>query len=231
MKAAFFFVLTLLFCYTLQAQNKSNPTSNETHTDRLEKWLNLSAGTNGNGFLATAAYEYNWGLGQKKNFRLGAGIRVSTFFGGDEFYRSAPPEFYNDDTKADSIYIVDNPQQNNIALYISATYRIKQKIEAGFNIDALGYSFGAEKQATYGQLQSNNLVHANGLSLLLIDANDRGMLNSQFWIGYNIDSHWMIRGGFSHLFTEYRTDRELQPGNDRFRGVNNIPFLSVRYSF
>lgn len=231
MKTAISFLTAFLICYTLQAQNEDDT---QSLNNRQEQLLNTSAGTNGDGFLTTAAYEYNWGVGQKKAFRLGAGIRMSAFFGGTKYYRSAPPELYNDDEKADSIYIVERPQQNNIALYISAAYRIKQKVELGFNIDVIGYSFGAEKMITYvNRYQTLELKYAkpNSLSLLLVDANDRGMVNSQFWIGYQINNQWAIRGGVSHLFTEYKTNRKGPQNNDRFRGVNNIPFLAVRYAF
>ncbi|WP_156152246.1 hypothetical protein [Flammeovirga sp. OC4] len=183
-------------------------------------------------FVGSLSLGHSWGLGQKKKFVLGTGLRYSFFQGKDnkEFY-SAPPEFYGKEDKQDTLTIA-SPSQSNIVLYISLSYRIKSKFEVGMNIDAVGYTFGSDKDAIYTGNGSSQPTTAssNNVSALLIGANDIGMLSSEFYVQYHFNKKWSAKLGFAHTFTEFQTPTELQPGNDRFRGVSDGLVIGARYN-
>ncbi|NLR93002.1 hypothetical protein [Flammeovirga agarivorans] len=183
-------------------------------------------------FVGSLSLGHSWGLGQKKKFVLGTGLRYSFFQGKDnkEFY-SAPPEYYGKSDKQDTLTIA-SPSQSNIVLYISLSYRIKSKFEVGMNIDAVGYTFGADKDAVYtgnGSSQPTTASSGNA-SLLLIGANDTGMLSSEFYVQYHFNKKWSAKLGFAHTFTEFQTPTELQAGNKRFRGVSDGLVIGARYN-
>ncbi|KXX68380.1 hypothetical protein [Flammeovirga sp. SJP92] len=183
-------------------------------------------------FVGSLSLGHSWGLGKKKRFVLGTGVRYSFFQGKDnkEFY-SAPPEYFGKADKQDTLTIA-SPSQSNIVLYISLSYRIKSKFEVGMNIDAVGYTFGADKDAVYtgnGSSQPTTASSGNA-SLLLIGANDTGMLSSEFYVQYHFNKKWSAKLGFAHTFTEFQTPTELQPGNKRFRGVSDGLVIGARYN-
>ncbi|OHX65718.1 hypothetical protein [Flammeovirga pacifica] len=188
----------------------------------------------GNDFVGSLSYGHSWGLGQKKKFVLGTGLRFSVFQGWNnqtkEFY-SAPPEFYGKEEKQDTLSI-NSPNQMNIVLYISLSYRIKSKWEVGMNIDAIGYTFGKDQNAIYtgNGASQNTTAQSNNVSALLVAANDIGMLSSEFYVQYHFNDKWSGRLGFAHTFTEYSTPTELQPGNKRFRGVSDGVMIGARYN-
>ncbi len=108
----------------------------------------------------------------------------------------------------------------------------------GFNINVIGFSFGAEKEGTVdlnefgaGLFPVRDTAKPTSLNALLIGDNDRGTLNSEFWIGYRIASNVMVRGAFSYLFTEYTTDGKYQDDNDRFRYKAAQGAIGINYTF
>jgi len=161
----------------------------------------------GNGTTAGIGYWQDWGLGQKKAVRLGYGVRFTTYSGSDVTHISAPPEFYTDEAMQDSIFVAD-PQMNNIALYIGASYVIAERFELGFNIDAVGYTFGGDKDATFTSdgMETATTVNPNSITALLIGPRDIGMVRSDFFAGYKFNDNWSARVGYGLLFTEYRTE-------------------------
>lgn len=206
---------------TTQAQEIKNPNNS----------IELGVGFASDAFVGGIGYYQDWGLGKKKAFRLGYGVRFSAYSGSDVTHISAPPEFYNDEAKQDSIF-VSNPQMNNIAVYIGASYVIRERIELGFNIDAIGYTFGGDKDATFTSngVETATTVNPNSITALLIAANDIGMVRSDFFVGYKFNDNWGARLGYGLLFTEYRTETELQEGNTRYRGNPGTITVGVVYS-
>ncbi|ANQ48261.1 hypothetical protein MY04_0879 [Flammeovirga sp. MY04] len=224
--------LVLLFIALFSLNVIAQESDNETLPS---KYIYLDGSVQvGTDFIGSLAYGHSWGLGQKKKFVIGTGLRFSVFQGysnqSKDFF-SAPPEYYGKEEKQDTLSIV-SPNQMNIALYISLSYRIKSKFEVGMNIDAVGYTFGRDQNAFYtgnGSTQATTAI-SNGPSLLLVAANDYGMLSSEFYVQYHINTKWSARLGFAHTFTEYSTPTELQPGNKRFRGVSDGVMIGARYN-
>jgi len=217
-------IICMIFGMFLQVENmnaQDNPSNN----------IELGVGFTSGGTIAGVGYWQDWGLGQKKAFRLGYGVRFTGYFGKDVNHISAPPEFYTDEAKQDSIF-VSSPQMSNIALYIGASYTIRERFEVGFNIDALGYTFGGDKDATFTSdgATTETTVNPGSITALLLGPNDIGMVRSDFFAGYKFNDNWKVRLGVGPLFTEYRTETELQEGNTRYRGTSMMILVGAVYS-
>jgi hypothetical protein len=204
--------------------------ASKTPPTKINHVFDLSIGSDGKDNIGSLSYGHIWDLGKKRKWRVGYGLRYSGFVGSEKNFLSAPPAFYGNKEKTDTVAI-SKPQQNNIALFLTATYRIKRKFEIGFNVDLVGYSFGATQNANF--IGNNSVIptraSANSLTALLVGANDIGMVKSENFIGYWVSENWMARVGVSSLFTEYKTSTRLQQDNDRFRGTSIIPFIAIRY--
>jgi hypothetical protein len=226
-----FAILTISLLSTGCLSAQELKTKKPSFIRNAKSFYDLSFGTNANEQTATVAYGSNWSFGKRKQWQLGFGARYSGYFGKQKNYQSAPPEFYRDNDKMDTI-LVAKPQQNNTALFLNATYRIKQKFELGFNIDAIGVSFGAPQNGQYitNGLATPASVTTNGISALLVEANDIGMIKAEYYIAYWVKPKWMVRFGAVDLYSEYKTATELQTGNTRYRGASYMPFLAFRWA-
>lgn len=213
-----------------------------------EKRIGITGAFGEGATSTTLGFSHLYGFGSSRRFKLGYGVRLSSFFGSDRKFTAAPPDlasqddpqyfsvgqpfFGNNDTESKS-------QINAINLGLYTEYSITEKVLIGFNIDVVGFSFGAKKDGSvYDETSLGGLTIINDTSAkptsfnaLLIGDNDRGTLNSEFWIGYRIASNVLVRGAFSYLFTEYTTNEQYQDGNDRFRYKAAQGAVGVNYVF
>lgn len=183
----------------------------------------------------TLGFSHLYGLGSSRRFKLGYGIRLSSFFGSDRKFTAAPPDLASSDNPQS--FLVESGQINAVNLGIYSDYSITENVLVGFNIDVVGFSFGAEKEGIIDLNQIGigfpitDTATPTSFNALLVGDNDRGTLNSEFWIGYRIASNVMVRGAFSYLFTEYTTDGKYQDDNDRFRYKSVQGAVGVSYIF
>lgn len=187
---------------------------------------------NREGTLALS-YFYNWQLGKNKKFEIGLAGRFTAYLGSTQYYITAPAELTSGDTGPLVIFtenipenidtfLVKNPHINAINLAINLSYRVNSKITLGFNIDAIGISFGKKVAGNYinayqGQSETASPTEFN---LLRISDNDLGTLNSELYGRYLLNEKWGIKLAIQFLFTEYTTDSQVQQlpePNDRFR--------------
>jgi len=73
-------------------------------------------------------------------------------------------------------------------------------------------------------------VKPTTLNLLLTSDNDIGTLNSEFFARYWIKPAWAIKAGYTFLFTEFTTNRELTFNNDRFRNKAGMFMVGITYA-
>ncbi len=199
--------------------------------------LSVSAGQ---GFTAALSYNALYGLGKKHKFRIGYGLRWNSYFAGETDHGTAPASLTTDDAKIDTLRL-GNAQLNSLNLGVRLEYGISAKLDVGFNIDAIGFTFGGEQTGTFIARQSDAAgVSANNqsvnvspttLNLLLVGDNDRGSLNSEFYVRYWVSEKIGIRGGVSYQFWEYTAERKLAYDNDRFRSKVLMPMLAISYKF
>ena len=236
MKAIFSIFIMLLSVTSSFAQTKSN---------RNVQLLDLSGSIgSGQGSIA-ASFIHNWHLGKKQKFSIGAGARFTSYFGSNQYFITAPAKITSGSTGPGVIFqeniqanldslLVASPSMNALNLSINLGYRITPKLTAGFNIDAIGFTFGGEKAAKYvnGTTVANTTAKPTVFNALLISDNDLGTLNSELFATYAFTKKWSAKLGYQFLFTEYTTATKVQQlpePNDRFRNKVSAVVLGVRY--
>lgn len=231
------FLLVSLTSTSVRAQLRKN----------TEVGIALSAAQNQNNVAIATKKRHPIGKSQK--LLVGYGLRVNMYNGEDRFYVTAPAELTSSRT-GPLVFFTDNILENfdtlstenarhfslNAAFYVG--YQINDKLRIGFNIDALGISFGplvsASIIASQKPVNDPGIVSAKPtvLNALLISDNDWGMLNSELNINYFINSHWNIGTGLTFLFTEYTTSEPLTYNfnNTRFRQKSLMGNISLNYT-
>lgn len=174
-------------------------------------------------------YFHLWKIGKAGKFEAGLGGRFTSYFGSTKYYSSAPGSLANDEKNTDSL-LLQSPQVNALNVAINLGYRLSSKIGVGFNIDAIGFSFGSKQSGTYlnGNRGQATTATPTGFNVLLVGNNDQGTLNSEFYARYFFNEKLALKVAYQYLFTEYTTDTEVQQvpePNDRFR--NKAGLLSV----
>ncbi len=187
----------------------------------------------------SGAYVYNWSLGTKRKFEAGVGGRLTTSFGTNQYFTTAPAKLttggspFGEPIKAniDSLLIA-SVQIFSINAMLNFGYHITKDLTVGFNIDAIGFSFGGRNKGTYvnGTTVESVISNPTPFNLLLLGDNDRGTLNSEFYARYRLNDRWSVKAGLQHLFTEYTTETQVQQfpePNNRFRNKSNLFTVGV----
>jgi hypothetical protein len=195
------------------------------------------------------------GFGNKKQrFKIGYGLRFTSYYGysAGKFYTTAPSKYTSpvqgpttifSETFEENIDTIAfaNPQVNSLNISIHLQYTLIKKLDLGFNIDAIGFSFGARQSASvissvYDPNQPYLLSSApTRFNLLLTSDNDIGSLNSEFYIRYWFSKHIGIRIGYTFYFSEYTTSQKLtfdsgRIQTDRFRQKSSLFMLAISYN-
>jgi long-subunit fatty acid transport protein len=180
-------------------------------------------------------YFHLWKLGKSKKIEIGIGGRFTSYFGTSQYYSSAPADLVVDESKSDSV-LLQSPQVNALNIAINLGYRISSKFGVGFNIDALGFSFGGKQNGSYinGNQGQATSAKPTSFNVLLVGNNDKGSLNSEFYVRYFIKERLAVKLAYQYLFTEYTTDTKIQQlpeANDRFRNKASLFSLGITKQF
>ena len=211
---------------------------------RASNLVEISAGAGNYRGSFSLSYLRQWSIGQKQKFAIGLGVRATHFVGANLYYITAPAKLTSGSTSPliffkeniaenlDSV-LIKTPQVNFVNLMINLDYKISNKIVIGFNIDAIGFSFGGSQRANFmsGYSGKNTTASPTPFNVLLISDNDRGSLNSELYTRISLRNGWAIKGAAQFLFTEYTTKTKVQQyptENDRFR--NKALLFSVGWS-
>lgn len=240
MKKLSIIVAILILSTSIQAQKRTSVSNSAAFTVAI-----------GSSEFSTAlSYQHLWKLGKKEKFGIGGGIRLTNYFGTSKYFTTAPAKltsgktglgvFFADDIpeNIDSV-LFKNAQTNALNMSLNFDYTISKKIVVGFNIDAIGFTFGAQQNGSY--LGNNGVGNATvakptSFNLLLVSDNDLGSLNSEFYAQYKFNNKWGAKLGFQFLFTEYTTNTEVQTTpdgqkNDRFRNKSSGISFGVTRNF
>jgi hypothetical protein len=222
MKKLLLIIVTCVITFSSYAQQNNNYAE-------LGGAIGSSVGTVG------VALHKNWTLGKKDKFVIGTGIRFTSLFGTDVNFTSAPPDFTSDDKNVDTLQ-APSPSVSSLNLLINLGYRVSNKLELGFNIDAVGFSFGTKGTPSYIRNGKKTVTNASPTStnILLIGDNDKGSLNSHFYAKYEVSRNIGLKLAYQFLFNELTTDTKIQTvpsANDRFRAKSNMIFVGVSYGF
>jgi hypothetical protein len=177
----------------------------------------------------------NFGIGSKKKFYVGTGVRFTTFFGNNINFTTAPADLTADDKNVDTLF-APSPALNSLNLMISLGYKVSEKFDVGFNIDAIGISFGPTGSPSYIRNGKSTPSSASPTStnILLVGDNDKGSLNSHLFIRYKLSDHLGLKVAYQFLFNELTTTTKIQTipsANDRFRAKSTMVYVGLNYNF
>lgn len=242
MKIKYLIILSLLIAVKIKGQNLST------------KGLDFAVAAGKTGFSPAIGFEQLFGVGKAGKFKIGYGIRYTGFFAKDKdlHFRTAPASLTSGKTSLAALFSEDilsqidtlhmhNVRNNAINLNIRLEYALLKKLDIGFNIDAIGATFGGKQQAGFtanisdsqGKSNSGKTFNAKpaAFNLLLISDSDIGSLNSELYARYWVSEKIGIRAGASFQFLEYKTNQKVAFDNDRFRSKQLLPFLAITYKF
>jgi hypothetical protein len=217
--------LILLFCCCLIILVRGQEQSASRFAD-----VTLGAGSFRGTFSASVGQQ--WGVFPSKKLSIGLGARFTSLLGANLYYITAPAKLTSGqqgplvifkENIAENIdsFLIKSPQVNALNLMMNIEYRTG-KIDIGFNIDFIGFSFGGKTRGNYmnGPFGKNTDAKPSAFNLLLISDNDKGTLNSEIFIRYSLTDKIKLKVAGQFLFTEYTTDENVQQYpemNDRFR--------------
>ena len=224
----------------------------QLNTRAISQTVDLSLATKGS--VTTVALSVNrlHGLWSSRRFKIGYGLRLTSAFGRETDYRTAPANLVKGAGKGSVIGLFKKDLGENIDtlrlpktlahsinISLNLEYALSRRLDVGFNIDVIGFTFGSKQTGTFianspvrsslnGTMQEARLTPFN---VLLGDKSDRGSLNSEGYIRYRLNSRVSLRTGLSFQFNEYTTNRKLTFDNDRFRSSNLRVLLAAAYHF
>lgn len=209
------------------AQKKDNP--------KTQQLADLSFGFGNKQGSVVAGYFYNWNLGKSRKFFIGTGARFTTFYGTGVSFTSAPSSLAGDKLNEDTL-LAAKPNIFSINLLINLGYNITPKLQAGFSIDAIGASFGAEGTPIFisNGIPTSTKAKPTSFNALLIGNNDKGSLNSEFYARYKITEKFSAKLAYQYLFNELTTTTKVQTvpeANDRFRSKATLINIGFSYHF
>lgn len=220
-------LLTGLFCIT-----SAVAFAQDAKTSRLGSFTGALGSSEGS---VSIDFFHLWKMGKSGRFEAGVGGRFTSYFGNSKYFSSAPASLAGDDTKSDSV-LFQYPQINALNVALNFGYNFSPKFGVGFNIDAIGFSFGGSRDGSYingnqGQATSGKPTSFN---LLLVGNNDRGSLNSEFYVRYFLNNKLAVKLAYQYLFLEYTTDTTVQQvpeANDRFRHKARMVSVGITKTF
>ncbi|MFY8025896.1 MAG: hypothetical protein ACOVNO_11125 [Sediminibacterium sp.] len=225
MKNLSLFILFVASTFSLHAQQKS----------KTEQIVDFTFGFGSSQTTLATGYSNNWNLGKKQRFFIGAGIRLSGAFSEGKIFTSAPASLAKDKANVDSLY---GGKSSIYALnaMINLGYHITPKLDLGFNIDVFGFSFGPSRIKLFSGNGTLDVTTAEptSMNVLLVGNNDRGTLNSEFYLRYKINHKVGIKVAMQHFFTELTTINKVQTvpiQNDRFRNITDLFSVGVAFLF
>lgn len=221
----------------------------QTITPRKFVDLAVTAG-NSQGAAAFSYYQL-YGVGKSKKIQIGAGLRVTGYSGTKkDFLTAGPARYTRSFTAPFAIVFAGQREENfdtltvqrplafstNLTVYLG--YRLSTKWEAGFNIDLIGFTVGRKSPAVFKSNGATTTVpqsRLSGFNLLLTGDHDKGSLNSEFYLSYQVAGRWRIRGIYQFVFIEYRSGTAKQTFSDGrinsiFRNKANTLGLGIAYS-
>jgi hypothetical protein len=217
---------------------------------KSDQSVSFTAAVGGGSFSSAFGYQYLWRLGKSRKFGLGLGVRLTNYFGSDRYYTTAPAKLTSGKTGPGVFFADDIPenidsvlfkktQVNALNLSIHLEYPVFKRFDLGFNIDAIGFSFGKRQDGLYfgnNGIGATTTAKPTGFNALLISDNDLGSLNSELYVKYAFRNAWGAKLGFQYLFTEYTTATAVQTTpdgqtNDRFRYKSGGISIGITHKF
>ena len=148
-------IFAIFFTSIAVAQTTTEKSSYKQNND-----YDLSLSSNANQQLGALSWFHLHGITKKKKFKIGYGIRFNAQQGKNLKYYTAPAILTSKETGPQVLFtevypenidtfIVATSKNNSLNLSINLQYNFTNKFEIGFNIDAIGFSFGQKVEGQY----------------------------------------------------------------------------------
>ncbi len=219
---------------------------------RINKFADFSVTFGSEQGTLAASYVHNWRMGKTRKFEIGIGARSTLYYGEKkEFVTAGPPSltrsftfpflivFAGQKTENMDTLTVQRPLVNMLNLSFNMGYHITPRLYGGVNIDVIGFSFGQKSGAvltTNGNTLTEPEAAPASFNILFTGDHDRGNLNSEFFVRYQVGKRIGIKAIYQFVFVEYQTNNIIQVAPDgtevdRFRNKANNFGLGLSYSF
>ena len=132
---------------------------------------------------------------------------------------------------------VQRPLTNSLNITANFGYNFNTRLYGGFNIDLIGFTAGRTTSAILtsdGYTTTEPAAKPTTFNVLLTGDNDRGSLNSEFFLKYKAAKRWSLKAVYQFLFVEYKTTNTHQVAPDgtivtRFRNKANNYGVGIAY--
>lgn len=234
--------IILLYGKIIKAQDVTSDKKSYKYNNNFD----LALSTTGNQSSGALSWVKFHSITKNKRFKIGYGIRFTSQVGKNLYYVTAPAILTSKQTGPQVLFskiysenvdtfFVSKSQSNFLNVSINLQYTINEKFDIGFNIDAIGLSFGGKTTGKYSAYQSKDngtqqTANPTSYNLLLVSDNDIGALNSELYFRYWFNQKWAVRAGASFLFTEYTTNNKLRLDNDRWRNKSLMGLVGITFS-
>lgn len=221
----------------------------QNHSSKKDAFVDITGTLGKSQTVTSASYVYNWRLGKREKWELGFGLRYSAYFGTKKYYITAPARlargttfpflivFAAQKTENWDTLTVQRPFTNSLNATFNLGYHITEHWYAGTNIDLIGVTVGRNSSAiltSNGTTTTEANAKPANFNLLLTGDNDLGTLNSEFFLRYDLNNRWSLKGTYQFFFSEYKTRsiQQIAPDGtsvDRFRNKVNAFGLGISY--
>ena len=176
--------------------------------------LDASVGFSGGAWRAAVSSQWRRDIGSR--LTLGTGVRLTHYDGEAASYRNQGAM-----TTALPDRLLIDPAVWGLNVMVSAQARLVGSLAAGANLDLVGVAGGPTRQ-----LGAAAVKPAHG-SLFRYGDNDRGSLNSEFFLAVSVGRRLELRGGMSHYVAGYTAAAGTSA--TRYLRFETVPFLGVRW--
>jgi hypothetical protein len=176
---------------------------------------------------------------KNRKLLLGGGLRLSYISTNSVLYTTAAAKYTGDNKTIDSLWFGAG-SHGTANIFVNIGYTIIPKLQVGFNIEALGASFGGKRTGSFADSGAVlTVVHPakpTAANVLLVGDNDLGSLVSNFYVQYKVLPNFSARIGSGYQFSEYTTQANSQVisagvYNNRFRNKAQGFTFGVQYHF
>lgn len=207
MKLLRYFVIVFLF-------NTTTTLADEFPPQYLSANISVAGKSDGLFRMYSVALAYNHCMFGSNAFRYLGGIRYNHSSGSETF------DFGGTSIRADKILV------SGINAFAGVEAVIYKKFSMGLNIDLIGHAIEYTRPVL---TQNTNItdVKPELFNVLLINKNDRGSLNSEFYLSYRYKEEFIISAGMSH----FATGIEYLVASSNYRTVSFSNMLLLKFQY
>jgi hypothetical protein len=114
-----------------------------------------------------------------------------------------------------------------------ADWTFSERLSAGLNVDLFGITTGGSRTGTYkeNEAATPESVNASPSSTNIFGfgiGDDKGLLNSEFYLAWKLSDKYILRGGLSRQRVQYNTEFAMASFTSEFAKYNHLAFVGLR---